>query len=137
MTSILLTDDNNDVSFDANITDQKSVLRKLIDQGKDRGFISMEELKKNLPSESQNAETFEVIMASLADMGINVIDGSEDITDLTEEAHKKSVASTIESVAEETGARINDPVRLYLREMGAVELLSREGEIAIRNNLRC
>jgi RNA polymerase primary sigma factor len=135
MTSILLTDDNNDVSFDANITDQKSVLRKLIDQGKDRGFISMEELKKNLPSESQNAETFEVIMASLADMGINVIDGSEDITDLTEEAHKKSVASTIESVAEETGARINDPVRLYLREMGAVELLSREGEIAIAKRI--
>lgn len=135
MTSILLTDDNNDVSFDANMMDQKSVLRKLIDQGKDRGFISMEELKKNLPSESQNAETFEVILASFADMGINVIDGSEDITDLTEEAHRKSVAATIESVSDETGARTNDPVRLYLREMGAVELLSREGEIAIAKRI--
>ncbi len=135
MTSILLTDDNNDVSFDSNIMDQKSVLRKLIDQGKDRGFISMEELKKNLPSESQNAETFEVILASFADMGINVIDGSEDITDLTEEAHRKSVAATIESVSDETGARTNDPVRLYLREMGAVELLSREGEIAIAKRI--
>ena len=135
MTSILMTDDNNDSSFDSNMLDQKSVLRKLIDQGKERGFISMGELKKNLPSESQNAESFEMIMASLADMGINVIDGSEDITDLTEEANRKSVAATIESVSEDTGARINDPVRLYLREMGAVELLSREGEIAIAKRI--
>lgn len=135
MTSILMTDDNNGISFDTNMLDQKSILKKLIDQGKDRGFISMAELKKNMPSESQNPEMFEVVMASLADMGINVIDGSEDITDLTEEAHRKSVAATIESVADETGARTNDPVRLYLREMGAVELLSRDGEIAIAKRI--
>ena len=135
MTSILMTDDNNDISFDTNVMDQKSVLRKLIDQGKERGFISMDELKKNLPSESHNTETFEVIMASLADMGINVIDGSEDITDLTEETGKKSAIATLENGVEETGARTNDPVRLYLREMGAVELLSREGEIAIAKRI--
>ncbi|MBQ7412913.1 MAG: RNA polymerase sigma factor RpoD [Alphaproteobacteria bacterium] len=134
MTSILLNDDN-DVSFETNVQDSQTLIKQMIEQGKERGFISMTELKKNLPPESQGEEAFEIILASFADMGINVIDGTEDITDLTESEGKRSVATTTETAGEDVGARINDPVRLYLREMGTVELLSRDGEIAIAKRI--
>ncbi len=118
--------------------DSKTLMRKLIDKGRERGFISMNELKKTLPSDSQSEESMELIMSSLTDMGINIVDSSEDIADLTE-----SISTSITATGEETdssldldtGNRVNDPVRLYLREMGAVELLSREGEIAIAKRI--
>lgn len=131
MTSILLEEDNDD-SFDISVQESQTVVKNLIAQAKDRGFVSMAELKRSLPQESQSEEAFELILASFADMGINVIDGSEDITDLTETASKKSVAA---ETTEDVGARINDPVRLYLREMGSVELLSRDGEVAIAKRI--
>ena len=134
MTSILINEEAED-SFDINVQDPQLAMKNLIDQGKERGFISMTELKKNLPPESQGEEAFEIILASLADMGINVIDGSEDITDLTETDKNRAVTATTDAAAEDTGARVNDPVRLYLREMGSVELLSREGEIAIAKRI--
>lgn len=121
--------------------DAKLSMKKLIEKGKERGFISMSELKKNLPADSQNEETFELIMSSFTDMGINIVDSSEDITDLTEsmsgKGHLPAVSETEEEVTVdvEPGNRVNDPVRLYLREMGAVELLSREGEVAIAKRI--
>ena len=133
MTSILINDDSEE-SFEVSALDPQLVMKQLIDQGKERGFISMSDLKKNLPPESQGEEAFEIILASLADMGINVIDGSEDITDLTETG-KRQVSTTNTEAVEDTSARINDPVRLYLREMGSVELLSRDGEIAIAKRI--
>ncbi len=121
-------------------SDAKLSMKKLIEKGKERGFISMHELRKNLPAESQNDETFELIMSSFTDMGINIVDSTEDITDLTESLSGNNRLPVQddeeESVAElDTNSRVNDPVRLYLREMGAVELLSREGEIAIAKRI--
>ncbi len=120
--------------------DAKLSMKKLIEKGKERGFISMNELRKNLPPESQNDETFELIMSSFTDMGINIVDSTEDIADLTESlsgnGHLSVQDGEDENIADvDTNNRVNDPVRLYLREMGAVELLSREGEIAIAKRI--
>lgn len=130
-----LTNDTSDISA----VDSKLLMKKLIEKGKERGFLSMVELKKTLPAESRTDEALETIISSFADMGINIIDGTEDIADLTESMNNpNALVATDEdtAVAEaDTGARINDPVRLYLREMGAVELLSRDGEIAIAKRI--
>lgn len=135
MTSILLNEENQSDTFDMDVMDPKYQVQELIEQGKERGFISMSVLKKAIPPESLNEEVFETILASFADMGINVVDGSEDITDLTEDNSGRSLTAASEALPEDTGARINDPVRLYLRDMGAVELLSRAGEIAIAKRI--
>ena len=121
-------------------SDSKISMKKLIEKGKERGFISMNELKKYLPSDAHNEESLELVVSSFSDLGINIIDGTDDITDLTESlSDKKSLTITPteeDAPAEaDTGNRVNDPVRLYLREMGAVELLSREGEIAIAKRI--
>lgn len=130
-----LTNDTSDISA----VDSKLLMKKLIEKGKERGFLSMNELKKTLPAESRTDEALETIISSFADMGINIIDGTEDIADLTESMNNPNALAAAEedtSVVEaDTGARINDPVRLYLREMGAVELLSRDGEIAIAKRI--
>lgn len=133
---------NEDLFSDSSenvIVDSKSVMKRLIEKGKERGFLSMIELKKSLPTESRNDESLELIISSFTDMGINIIDGSEDITDLTESLSNPNSLVTKDSenavVEVDTASRINDPVRLYLREMGAVELLSREGEIAIAKRI--
>ena len=115
-----------------NTADAKALFKRLIDEGKERGFISLEKLKRILPAESKTEEGLEIIMSSIADMGINVVEGNEDITDLTE-VHKPEAPPVEEDT--ETGTRINDPVRLYLREMGSVDLLSRDGEIAIAKRI--
>lgn len=135
MTSTMMNEETSGVSFEGVIPDSKSMMKKLIDQGKERGFISMEQLKKVLPPESQAEDALEVILSSFSDMGINVIDGSEDITDLTEMSQTHAPTVVEETAPEDTGSRVNDPVRLYLREMGAVELLSRDGEIAIAKRI--
>ncbi len=120
--------------------ESKMSMKKLIEKSKERGFVSMIELKKCMPAESQNEETFELIMSSFTDMGINVIDGTEDITDLTESMsgqHGLIVSEDSEEALADVdlNSRASDPVRLYLREMGMVELLSREGEIAIAKRI--
>ncbi len=121
--------------------DTRLSLKKLMEKGKERGFISMNELRKCLPSESQDEEMLETVISSFVDDGINVIDGSEDITDLTESltGHQGlnigNDSSETQQDAVDAGSRMNDPVRMYLREMGSVELLSREGEIAIAKRI--
>ncbi len=120
--------------------DAKLSMKKLIEKGKERGFISITELRKNLPTESQNEETFELILSSFTDMGINVVDAGDDLADLTESLSNKSALTTTDNDDEviadvDVNSRVNDPVRLYLREMGAVELLSREGEVAIAKRI--
>ena len=133
MTSILLNDEVSEDSFSMDVSDSKSLMKRLIEQGKDRGFVYMTDLKKALPSEAQSEDMLETVLASFSDMGINVIEGTEDITDLTE-TEGRSVAA-LGNTTEDATARINDPVRLYLREMGTVDLLSREGEIAIAKRI--
>ncbi|MBR4926901.1 MAG: sigma-70 family RNA polymerase sigma factor, partial [Alphaproteobacteria bacterium] len=138
MNATAMNEDFSANSSELGAVDSKTMMKKLIEKGKERGFLSMAELKKTLPSESRSDEALELIISSFTDMGINIVDGSEDITDLTESmTYPNALTSEIDNAQADAdvGARINDPVRLYLREMGAVELLSRDGEIAIAKRI--
>src|SRR3569623_84130 len=118
-------------------------VKKLIARGKKRGYITYDELNEALPQD-QN-EQIEDIMSSLSEMGINVVESEEaDDDDDRSEPEIDTAADDSESgegeryvieKKKETVDRTDDPVRMYLREMGAVELLSREGEIAIAKRL--
>ncbi|NVK32881.1 MAG: RNA polymerase sigma factor RpoD, partial [Rhodobacteraceae bacterium] len=118
-----------------------AAVKKMIRTAKKRGYVTYEELNEVLPSEQVSSEKIEDIMSMLSDMGINVIEEDE-VEDSQEEAAEggELVAAGTTSVAKATTAkeptdRTDDPVRMYLREMGSVELLSREGEIAIAKRI--
>ncbi|WP_027058671.1 RNA polymerase sigma factor RpoD [Mesorhizobium loti] len=123
-------------------------VKKMIKAAKKRGYVTMDELNSVLPSEEVTSEQIEDTMAMLSDMGINVVEDDEQ----GEEAEASDTAADAEEdaneLAEQTGTavaatttkkeptdRTDDPVRMYLREMGSVELLSREGEIAIAKRI--
>src|SRR6185503_13489873 len=110
-----------------------AAVKKLIKTAKARGFVTYDELNEVLPSEEVSSEQIEDTMSMLSDMGINVIDTDE--AEEPEEGAGADATVTPVAVKAETKAepaeRTDDPVRMYLREMGSVELLSREGEIAI------
>ena len=112
-------------------------VKKFIKQAKARGYVTMEELNKVLPSEEVTPDAIEDTLAMLSEMGVNVVEAEE--ADAEGEGGGE-VAVRDESavtVAEkpESYDRTDDPVRMYLREMGSVELLSREGEIAIAKRI--
>ncbi|MGV8841279.1 MAG: RNA polymerase sigma factor region1.1 domain-containing protein, partial [Bauldia sp.] len=124
-----------------------AAVKRMIKAAKKRGYVTNEELNSVLPSEEVTSEQIEDILAMLSDMGINVVDAEEaeeaaegekdaddepDSTDMVE-ATGTAVAKT--TTAREPTDRTDDPVRMYLREMGSVELLSREGEIAIAKRI--
>ncbi|MCP5411747.1 MAG: RNA polymerase sigma factor RpoD [Alphaproteobacteria bacterium] len=123
---------------DSPLLDMSDVgVRKMIARAKQRGYVTYDELNKVLPSEKTSSEQIEDTMAMLNEMGINVIE-SEEAEEGEEggaltETGSKAVATTAKSG--EQYDRTDDPVRMYLREMGSVELLSREGEIAIAKRI--
>jgi len=119
-------------------------VKKMVKLGKERGFITYDELNKALPPDQVSSEQIEDTMSQLSEMGINVIEGEEgdeasgeesasssDSDDDTAEDEKKASGN----VSDSDVGRTDDPVRMYLREMGSVELLSREGEIAIAKRI--
>src|SRR5438552_9845072 len=124
-----------------------AAVRKMIKQAKKRGYVTYEQLNGVLPSEEVTSEKIEDVLAMLNDMGINVVENEdageeeegreeeddEDAGGDLVEVAQKSVAETTKK--SEPGERTDDPVRMYLREMGSVELLSREGEIAIAKRI--
>ncbi|WFU42015.1 RNA polymerase sigma factor RpoD [Bradyrhizobium sp. CB82] len=122
-----------------------AAVKKMIKQAKKRGFVTFDQLNEVLPSDQTSPEQIEDIMSMLSDMGINVTeaDDSEGEDDKDEggedETDNELVEVTQKAVTEvkksEPGERTDDPVRMYLREMGTVELLSREGEIAIAKRI--
>ena len=116
-----------------------AAVKKMIKAAKARGFVTHEELNKVLPSEEFSSEQIEDVMSQLNEMGINVVDNEEEgeaaeedskAVAVRDEAAKPAVTNT-----REDADRTDDPVRMYLREMGSVELLSREGEIAIAKRI--
>lgn len=123
-------------------------VKKMIKAAKKRGYVTMDELNSVLPSEEVTSEQIEDTMAMLSDMGINVVeddeqgeepeatdtaaDAEEDANELAEQTGTAVAATTTKK---EPTDRTDDPVRMYLREMGSVELLSREGEIAIAKRI--
>ncbi|GAA0868962.1 RNA polymerase sigma factor RpoD [Brevundimonas basaltis] len=113
-------------------------VKKFIKQAKARGYVTMEDLNKVLPSEEVTPDAIEDTLAMLSEMGVNVVEAEEDAEQ--KEGEGGEVAATAETAVAETPAkaaydRTDDPVRMYLREMGSVELLSREGEIAIAKRI--
>src|ERR1700709_838507 len=121
-----------------------AAVKKMIKQAKKRGFVTFDQLNEVLPSDTPSPEQIEDIMSMLSDMGINVSEAEEaDSEDEKEEADDETDNELVEvtqtAVTEvkqsEPGERTDDPVRMYLREMGTVELLSREGEIAIAKRI--
>ncbi|WP_035980855.1 RNA polymerase sigma factor region1.1 domain-containing protein, partial [Bradyrhizobium sp. STM 3843] len=121
-----------------------AAVKKMIKQAKKRGFVTFDQLNEVLPSDTTSPEQIEDIMSMLSDMGINVTEaedaeGEDDKDDGDDDESSELVEITQKAVTEvkksEPGERTDDPVRMYLREMGTVELLSREGEIAIAKRI--
>jgi RNA polymerase primary sigma factor len=124
-----------------------AAVKRMIKLAKKRGFVTYAELNAVLPSEEVNSEQIEDILSMLNEMGINVVENEEQEEATSEEASEEEEESQggelIEAVqtkavatrSSEPADRTDDPVRMYLREMGTVELLSREGEIAIAKRI--
>src|SRR3954467_5942045 len=140
------TDEKQD-GGDAPLIDlNEASLKKLVARAKKRGYITYDELNEALPQDQMSSEQIEDVMSALNEMGVNVVENEE-----ADEDDDKSDEPEVDSGSEEgdgsdgerfviekkkeTVDRTDDPVRMYLREMGAVELLSREGEIAIAKRI--
>jgi len=107
-------------------------VKKMVAAAKERGYVTYDEVNKVLPQDQLSSEQIEDIMAMISEMGINVIENEE--AEEVAESDEKAAASDKPAKADEVD-RTDDPVRMYLREMGSVELLSRQGEIAIAKRI--
>ncbi|MFN4354780.1 RNA polymerase sigma factor RpoD [Parvibaculum sp.] len=121
-----------------------AAVKKMIKAAKARGFVTYDELNKVLPSEEFSSEQIEDTLSMLSEMGINVVENDEadeqgegggDASDDEEEEETTGKAVATTTTTTTALDRTDDPVRMYLREMGSVELLSREGEIAIAKRI--
>jgi RNA polymerase primary sigma factor len=118
----------------------QTAVKKMIALAKARGYITYDELNQFMPADQVSSDQIEDIMAMLSDMGINIIEG-EEAEDETTDTDVEEIGATTSrelvaaAATTETLDRTDDPVRMYLREMGTVELLSREGEIAIAKRI--
>ena len=115
-------------------------VKRLIAKGKERGYITFDELNAILPPDQNSSEQIEDVMANFSEMGIQVVESEENEEgDLpvakAEKAEEEEAEEQTGNVDEASLGRTDDPVRMYLREMGSVELLSREGEIAIAKRI--
>ncbi|MCA0919590.1 RNA polymerase sigma factor RpoD [Pseudooceanicola nanhaiensis] len=128
-------DQEQEVSLDMS----QAQVKKMIAEARERGFITYDQLNQVLPPDQVSSEQIEDVMSMLSEMGINIIEDDE-----VEEEEQKSTAVVetnsnrdvaLSSGTQEKLDRTDDPVRMYLREMGSVELLSREGEIAIAKRI--
>jgi RNA polymerase primary sigma factor len=142
-------DQNDDIQGDKNdggdaplIDLNEASIKKLIARAKRRGVITYDELNEALPQDQMSSEQIEDIMAAISEMGVNIVESDDDAAD-PEDKQQEEEADDSDGMSErpalekkkETIERTDDPVRMYLREMGAVELLSREGEIAIAKRI--
>jgi RNA polymerase primary sigma factor len=127
-----------DVSLDLS----QAAIKKMIAEARERGYITIDQLNQVMPQEQFTGEQIEDVMSMLSEMGINVVEGEEADEEepapaapgeLVETSSSREVA--LVGGPSETLDRTDDPVRMYLREMGSVELLSREGEIAIAKRI--
>src|SRR5262252_4714644 len=117
-------------------------VRELVRSAKKRGYVTHDQINSVLPSEEVNSEQIEDVLAMFSEMGVNVVETEEPSEEAEEEAESESgelveVQQKVpaKSEAKEPTERTDDPVRMYLREMGSVKLLSREGEIAIAKRI--
>jgi len=128
----------NEEKHDSPVLDlSDKTVKSWIRLGKKRGYVTYDELNEILPSNEVNSEQIEDIMSMFSDMGINLIesDDAEEQTNASDSGATASVPVAIDKNVSTSIDRTDDPVRMYLREMGTVELLSREGEIAIAKRI--
>ena len=119
-------------------------VRELVRSAKKRGYVTHDQINSVLPSEEVNSEKIEDVLAMFSEMGLKVVETEETSEEAREEPEEEESEGELVEVARTTpaetkksepGERTDDPVRMYLREMGSVELLSREGEIAIAKRI--
>ena len=138
-----MSDIDNQDFFDVDAADAPlidslgSAVKRLIDRGKARGYITVEELNKALPSDKESSEQIEDIMTEISDLGISIVSESDaDISDIEDmDIQDDYDDDETGNFDEKELGRSDDPVRMYLKEMGCVELLSRDGEIAIAKRI--
>ena len=106
-----------------------SEIKALLKKGKSTGYITHDQLNKALPDGELTSEQIEDVMVAINELGINIIEQNE------ESISEENDGKVVENISEDEGSRSDDPVRMYLKEMGTVELLSREGEIAIAKRI--
>ncbi len=120
--------------------EQQSRLKELITRGREQGYLTYAEVNDHLPEDISDPEQVEDIIRMINDMGINVFESAPDTDALllaeadTDEAAAEEAAAALAAVETDIG-RTTDPVRMYMREMGTVELLTREGEIEIAKRI--
>ncbi len=130
------TEETREEIQDAPLLDASiQAVKKMLAGAKERGFLTYDELNRVLPSEKVSSEQIEDTMAMLSEMGVNVVESEE-----TEEPAQESKGETTTTAVavKETAVeveRTDDPVRMYLREMGSIELLSRQGEISLAKRI--
>ena len=127
-------DNDSETSIDMS----QAAVKRMIADARERGYITYDQLNAVLPPEQVTSEQIEDVMSMLSEIGINVIENEdgedgESVGELVELSSSREVA--VSSGSSEVLDRTDDPVRMYLREMGSVELLSREGEIAIAKRI--
>src|SRR5579863_10152711 len=127
--------ENRDEAAEAPLLDiVAAAIKKMLARGRERGYVTYDELNAALPQDQVSSEQIEDTMTMLSELGVNVIE--------SEESEEPAAPEVEEADGEVRGnlddddiGRTDDPVRMYLREMGSVELLSREGEIAIAKRI--
>ena len=136
-----MSDIDNQDFYDSNAADAPlidslgSAVKRLIDKGRARGYITVEELNRALPPEKESSEQIEDIMTEISDLGISIVSETDaDAGEIEEDEVVEDYDDSGNFDEKELG-RSDDPVRMYLKEMGNVELLSREGEIAIAKRI--
>ncbi|MBO9671660.1 MAG: RNA polymerase sigma factor RpoD, partial [Sphingobium sp.] len=139
-------DNGGDDGGDAPLLDlNEASVKKLIARARKRGYITVDELNNALPQDQMSTDQIEDVMAALNDMGVNIVENDEAgeegedqqdaDADTGDDGGEDDGSGNVAEKKRETVDRTDDPVRMYLREMGAVELLSREGEIAIAKRI--
>ena len=147
----MATKSKNSDTDDAPLIDlNEASIKKLINRAKKRGYVTVDELNEALPQDQMTTDQIEDVMSAISEMGVNIVENDEEAeADADAESEVEEIAAdadgdgakpakkTAAAAAKKTTTsdRTDDPVRMYLREMGAVELLSREGEIAIAKRI--
>ena len=112
-----------------------AAIKKMVARGKERGYVTYDELNAAMPPEEYNSEQIEDITAQLSEQGVNLVEAEEGEEPAERATGDDEAADARGNIDDDDIGRTDDPVRMYLREMGSVELLSREGEIAIAKRI--
>ena len=126
----------DDESTDAPLIDSiGAAVKKLLVRGKERGYVTYDELNAALPPDEVSSEQIEDTMAQLSELGVSVVENEDNDDSSSDDSKGETETAAQPETEDEDLGRTDDPVRMYLREMGSVELLSREGEIAIAKRI--